>query len=421
MTHTYTYTHDPAGRLVRVERDGVVVEECGYDARGNRTSAAYDGGGAAAASYDAQDRILARAGTSYVVDVDGFLAARGGDTFTYSATGELLEASVGGTTVTYDYDAARRPVRRTAGGQSTELFYVDPFDAFRPGAYRAPGEALTVLRYDDAGLLVALERGPSRWIVATDHLGSPRVVIDEATGTVVKTLRYDAFGRMLSDSNPAFVLPIGFAGGIQDPTTRLVRFGLRDYEPASGRWTARDPIFLAGGQMNLYEYVGSSPVRFRDPMGLLCIGASGFLGIGGGGKVCVTPDGVSACGELGVGLGESIDVNPWGNLDGDFFGTEAGLKANVLGIASAGCEGSYGFSNLDDIGLDPCKQSTDGDCKAGLLGNELSAFKGMPGDSVGLWDAYKNADSLLTKREFKPKVFELQGKVTAKLCAKLNL
>ena len=29
----------------------------------------------------------------------------------------------------------------------------------------------------------------------------------------------------------------GFAGGLHDPDTALVRFGARDYDPATGRWT----------------------------------------------------------------------------------------------------------------------------------------------------------------------------------------
>jgi RHS repeat-associated protein len=34
-----------------------------------------------------------------------------------------------------------------------------------------------------------------------------------------------------------------------------VRFGARDYDAETGRWTARDPILFAGGQANLYAYV----------------------------------------------------------------------------------------------------------------------------------------------------------------------
>jgi RHS repeat-associated protein len=53
------------------------------------------------------------------------------------------------------------------------------------------------------------------------------------------------------DSNPGFQ-PFGFAGGLYDRDTGLVRFGARDYDAETGRWTARDPILFAGGQGNLY-------------------------------------------------------------------------------------------------------------------------------------------------------------------------
>jgi RHS repeat-associated protein len=63
-------------------------------------------------------------------------------------------------------------------------------------------------------------------------------------------------------------VPLGFAGGFYDHDTKLVRFGARDYDPALGRWTAKDPIDFAGGDMNLYGYVGNSPVNWVDPSGL---------------------------------------------------------------------------------------------------------------------------------------------------------
>jgi len=43
---------------------------------------------------------------------------------------------------------------------------------------------------------------------------------------------------------------------------------VRDYDPTTGRWTAKDPILFAGGQGNLYVYVGKNPVNKVDPSGL---------------------------------------------------------------------------------------------------------------------------------------------------------
>ena len=50
--------------------------------------------------------------------------------------------------------------------------------------------------------------------------------------------------------------------------TGLVRFGARDYDPETGRWTAKDPIRFEGGQANLYVYVLNDPVNNADRTGL---------------------------------------------------------------------------------------------------------------------------------------------------------
>jgi len=68
------------------------------------------------------------------------------------------------------------------------------------------------------------------------------------------------------NTNPGFQ-PFGFAGGLHDPDTGLVRFGARDYDAEIGRWTAKDPIGFGGGTTNLYEYCANDPVNCIDPTG----------------------------------------------------------------------------------------------------------------------------------------------------------
>ena len=75
-------------------------------------------------------------------------------------------------------------------------------------------------------------------------------------------------------------MPFGFAGGLYDPDTKLVRFGARDYDAEVGRWTAKDPIRFGGGDANLYGYVMTDPANSVDPHGLWTIGI-GFQGGGG--------------------------------------------------------------------------------------------------------------------------------------------
>ena len=68
------------------------------------------------------------------------------------------------------------------------------------------------------------------------------------------------------DTNPGFQ-PFGFAGGIYGLNTGLIRLGARDYDPQTGRWTAKDPIRFDGGDSNLYGYVANDPANFIDVEG----------------------------------------------------------------------------------------------------------------------------------------------------------
>jgi RHS repeat-associated protein len=92
------------------------------------------------------------------------------------------------------------------------------------------------------------------------------MVVDVTTGQIVQQMAYDEFGNVTQDTNAGFQ-PFGYAGGLYDKDTGLVRFGARDYDPMTGKWTAKDPIRFKGGDTNLFNYVANNPVNFVDPMG----------------------------------------------------------------------------------------------------------------------------------------------------------
>jgi len=138
-----------------------------------------------------------------------------------------------------------------------------------------------VAELDSAGALVSrfvyasksnvpdfMMRGGRTYRILSDHLGSPRLVVDVLDGTIAQRIDYDSFGNVISDSNPGFQ-PFGFAGGLYDSDTGLTRFGARDYDAETGRWTVKDPIRFDGGDSNLYGYVLNDPVNFYDPNGEL--------------------------------------------------------------------------------------------------------------------------------------------------------
>lgn len=270
---TLTYAYDGASRLAAVRRGRHVLERYGWDADGNRTSRRLGGAPAQTTTYDLADRIVNHGGIRYGVNADGFVTRRGGDTFAYTADGELMRAVVGGRTIDYRYDGLGRRVSRAADEEGTIRYvYDDPRDAYRLTATIDPGGGVTRYLYGGDGLLMAIARGGRRYLVATDVDGTPRLVAAEG-GPVVRLPATDSFGRPLAGlARPALPLAVGFGGGLADPDTGLVRLGVRDYDPETGRYTAPDPALFDGGDTNVYAYAGGNPVGRRDPTGLACVG-----------------------------------------------------------------------------------------------------------------------------------------------------
>jgi len=107
----------------------------------------------------------------------------------------------------------------------------------------------------------------STYQLIRDHLGSIRLVVDVNTGTIAQKIDYDEFGNVTQNTDSDFQ-PFTYAGGLYDARTKLVRFGARDYEATTGRWTCKDPIGFAGKGQNLFQYVEADPINALDPTGL---------------------------------------------------------------------------------------------------------------------------------------------------------
>jgi RHS repeat-associated protein len=164
-------------------------------------------------------------------------------------------------------DPANRRVGKTVNGVLTQGFLYE--DQLRIAA-ELDGAGNVVSRFVYGTRVNGPEyivKGGVTYRLVTDHLGSPRLVIDVNTGTVAQRMEYDEFGRVLTDTNPGFQ-PFGFAGGLYDRDTGLVRFGARDYDAMTGRWTTIDPLLFRGRAANLYSHVGNDPVNRIDPKGL---------------------------------------------------------------------------------------------------------------------------------------------------------
>ena len=294
------YEYNAARRLETVKRDGTVVSVYGYDANGNRTS--YVGAETVTStSYDAEDRLVAYGPATYTYTPWGALSTRtdtGGTTsFEYDAFGNLrVVRRPGAPVVEYVIDGANRRVAKKVDGALTQRWLYS--NGVNIVAEIGPTGAVTRFVYGArASVPDHMIRNGVIYRFIVDHLGSVRYVLDATTGSIMQSVDYDEFGRVVFDSNPGYQ-PFGFAGGLFDPDTGLVRFGARDYDASTGRWTAKDPIGFGGGSGNLYSYTFSDPVNFVDPSGLFGFGLVGTEQTDGGNLA----SGVGQTASVGAGL-----------------------------------------------------------------------------------------------------------------------
>jgi RHS repeat-associated protein len=182
-----------------------------------------------------------------------------------------------------------------------------------------------------------LLRGDTTYRLITDYLGSVRAVVNTSTGEIVQRRDYDAWGVATLDSNAAFQA-LGYAGGLADPSTGLVRFGARDYDPSVGRWTAKDPADLVAARGDLYTYAADSPMSLRDENGRWIVQAAGAIvgaiagGVGaahqGGSGLAVARGALIGA---GVGLISTLPIPGAATLVGStLLGAGFGMSGNIL-------------------------------------------------------------------------------------------
>jgi RHS repeat-associated protein len=273
ITDTYAYDYDPAGRLAAVRKNGATTHAYSYDGNGNRLTV-----NAVTATFDGQDRLAQSGTTNFAYSLNGELQtkiATGGTTsYSYDAIGNLLNVSLPGATVDYLFDGLSRRIGKKVGGALVQGWLYDE-------------RGRIVAELDGAGALASrfvyasrpnvpdyMVRSGAQYRLVSDPLGTVRLVVKSDDGTIAQRLDYDPFGSVTNDTAPGFQ-PFGFAGGLFDRDTRLVRFGARDYDPDAARWTTKDPIFFAGGDTNLYAYVANDPINRHDSNGLDGPGDSG--------------------------------------------------------------------------------------------------------------------------------------------------
>jgi RHS repeat-associated protein len=125
------------------------------------------------------------------------------------------------------------------------------------------------------GGLVALVKDGKVYTILKDHLGSTRVVVDEA-GTVIVAFDYLPFGDLMGVAygNPE-IISYRYTGQEFDAELGLYNYRARFYDPHLGRFYGVDPAWQFASP---YLYAGNNPIIYVDPDGQLAWW--GWLAIG---------------------------------------------------------------------------------------------------------------------------------------------
>ncbi|UJB18449.1 MULTISPECIES: RHS repeat-associated core domain-containing protein [Lysobacter] len=298
------YDYDSLGR-VTTTRDGPTgtpLETYGYDGTGNRISLLSSGVTDTYVYPVDSHRLTNVAGVARGYDIVGNTTSIGGiaKEFVYNSNGRMTQVKQGGVVkAVYRYNARGERVASTTSIGSAYTLYDEAGNWV--GNYDTNGRPEQQATWIDAapvGVLSGAGAAQKVRYIESDHLGTPRNVIDPDRNVVIWS--WDAKGEIFGNSTPnqdpdidgaGFVFDSRFAGQQFDSASGLVYNYFRDYDPSSGRYIQSDPIGLRGG-IGTYPYVASSPLLFNDPTGEnpLAAGACLIPGVGWG-----------ACAVIGVG------------------------------------------------------------------------------------------------------------------------
>ncbi|MFK0732348.1 MAG: RHS repeat domain-containing protein [Gloeotrichia echinulata GP01] len=342
QNYDYQYQYDKLGRL-KVAQNGQngqaslgVGQPTTYDINGNIQTLKQ---GDTTNQYE------------YVQNTDKVNAVRNGSqpqNYSYDANGNVKSAShrqiseikydpltqlttqvqlQGKTSVSFKYNGSNQRVLKTSqdssGNQTAAKLYVHGLNDYP--LLEVSNQSVQYI-YGIGGLLALIKDGKV-YTILKDHLGSTRVVVDEA-GTVIAAFDYLPFGDLTGTAygNPE-IISYRYTGQEFDTELGLYNYRARFYDPRLGRFYATDPKAQFASP---YLYAGNNPINMVDPKGEFAFGVILLIGAVVG---AVIGAGVSAYTGVQAGL------KGWDLVKYIGFGAVIGGVAGA--VSAAGSVGAF--------------------------------------------------------------------------------
>lgn len=166
---------------------------------------------------------------------------------------------------------------------------------------------------------IAIIKNNNIYYIQTDHLGTPRVILDSNNNLVWKLDYSEPFGNKQPIEN-GLEFNLRFPGQYWDDEKSSSYNINRDYNPITGRYLQSDPIGLEAG-INTYGYVDANPLSYIDEDGNMPSLPQGLV-------------------DFGAGMGDSASLGM------------TKFVRRLLDIGSVNnCSGSYLAGELTDLGM----------------------------------------------------------------------
>uniref|UniRef100_UPI002477DC7C RHS repeat domain-containing protein n=1 Tax=Neorhizobium tomejilense TaxID=2093828 RepID=UPI002477DC7C len=233
---SWTYAYDDLDRLISADNagDNGLDETYSYSATGNLLSRTRIAG---TYTYPAGTAVRPHAATQIGAktigyDANGNMVSDGTRTLVWDRSNQLASVTQGGSAVSFSYgpDGAR-VMKNWALGKTLYAGADIEIDRTTPGA-----ETYTYYPHPDIKLMTTATGTTTRSFLHRDHLSSVRLVSD-AAGTLAEQTSYAAYGET---TNPAMQTKKGYIGERFDVETGLMYLNARYYDPAFGRFIEKD-------------------------------------------------------------------------------------------------------------------------------------------------------------------------------------
>ncbi len=282
-----SYGYDNANRLLSIDhiKSPTTIEALTYlnDAAGNRIKLTRANAAAslipqsvANTAFDAanEQTRFNSVSTNLVYDNNGnltsFTDGSGTTTYTWNARNQLTAISGPSLSASFVYDGLGRRTSKTINSTTTGFWY-DGVDVLAELSGSTPTATyIRSLSIDEP--FIRKQSGGDEFY-QMDALGSALTLTD-GSGVSSTTYTQEPFGKTIKTGASANTFQYT---GRENEGTALYYYRARYYNPLIQRFISEDPIGFAGGDINVYAYVGNDPLGYTDPSGLLF---GGFVNAG---------------------------------------------------------------------------------------------------------------------------------------------